>query len=289
MGFAWEALFFWFFAIGAVASSAAVVAFRNPLYSALSLVVDFFFFAALYVLLSAHMMAITQVLVYAGAIMVLFLFIIMLLNLKDSELGEFEFRVHHVISLATVGGLFFFMFSAITPLVKTDDVTKGREDVATKVEAQQKLYEEAVKAAEEATDPEEQATLEAAAEQARPNPIVQTRTAVKGPLYADLNEQGLDKAWADKIEAYDSGRTDPSQGKWERFEKDRPVVVPPALTGKELRTERGYIRSGEPAGFGTIEPMSILIVNRFVVPFELTALLLLAAIVGAVIIAKRRL
>ena len=68
-----------------------VIVYRNPLYSALALILDFFFFAGLYGLLSAHFMAITQVLVYAGAIMVLFLFIIMLLNLKDEELGEFEF------------------------------------------------------------------------------------------------------------------------------------------------------------------------------------------------------
>ena len=80
MGF-WESLFFWIFACGAVASSVAVVALRNPLYSALALIMDFFFFAGLYGLLSAHLMAVAQVLVYAGAIMVLFLFIIMLLNI----------------------------------------------------------------------------------------------------------------------------------------------------------------------------------------------------------------
>ena len=148
MGFAWDALFFWFFAIGAVASSAAVVAFRNPLYSALSLVVDFFFFAALYVLLSAHMMAITQVLVYAGAIMVLFLFIIMLLNLKDSELGHFSFRIHHLISLGTVIGLFFFLHLAIDPLVDKTYVDNGRAEATKLYDVAVASYEEELAAAE---------------------------------------------------------------------------------------------------------------------------------------------
>ena len=63
--------------IGAI----AVISFRHPIYSALSLVVTFFAQAGLFVLLGAHFVAAAQVIVYAGAIMVLFLFVIMLLNL----------------------------------------------------------------------------------------------------------------------------------------------------------------------------------------------------------------
>lgn len=63
--------------IGAI----AVISFRHPIYSALSLIVTFFSQAGLFVLLGAHFVAAVQVIVYAGAIMVLFLFVIMLLNL----------------------------------------------------------------------------------------------------------------------------------------------------------------------------------------------------------------
>ena len=59
-----------------------VIASRNPIHSVMSLVVLFFFMAGLFVLLEAYFLAIIQVLVYAGAVMVLFLFIIMLLDLK---------------------------------------------------------------------------------------------------------------------------------------------------------------------------------------------------------------
>ncbi len=84
-------IIFWLLAAGAIFASALVVlpaGARNPLYGALSLVLSFFFVAGLYVLLLAHTMAVLQILVYAGAIMVLFIFVIMLLNLSPSELGH---------------------------------------------------------------------------------------------------------------------------------------------------------------------------------------------------------
>ena len=65
--------------------SAIVVIHRNPVVSALALVVSFFSLAVMYVLLDAAFMAALQVIVYAGAIMVLFLFVIMLLNLAHTE------------------------------------------------------------------------------------------------------------------------------------------------------------------------------------------------------------
>ena len=83
-----EAALFYIFAIGVVAAGAQVVLRRNPIYGALSLVGCFFFLAGIYLLLAAHLIAILQIMIYAGAVMVLFVFVIMLLNLKDEELGE---------------------------------------------------------------------------------------------------------------------------------------------------------------------------------------------------------
>lgn len=79
-----------FFIFGAVSliGAISVISFRHPIYSALSLIVTFFAQAGLFVLLGAHFVAAVQVIVYAGAIMVLFLFVIMLLNLGTlSEKG----------------------------------------------------------------------------------------------------------------------------------------------------------------------------------------------------------
>jgi len=73
---------FWLFAVLMILFGAGVVLFRNPVNSAMSMVVSFAFLAALFVTLNAYFIAVVQVLVYAGAVMVLFLFIIMLLDLR---------------------------------------------------------------------------------------------------------------------------------------------------------------------------------------------------------------
>jgi NADH-quinone oxidoreductase subunit J len=80
-----SAFLFWTFASLMLVFGAAVVLNRNPVASALSLVVSFLGLAALFMSLDAYFVGIIQVLVYAGAVMVLFLFIIMLFNLKAEE------------------------------------------------------------------------------------------------------------------------------------------------------------------------------------------------------------
>ena len=76
-----EMILFFLFGGVSLIGAIAVISFRHPIYSALSLIVTFFAQAGLFVLLGAHFVAAVQVIVYAGAIMVLFLFVIMLLNL----------------------------------------------------------------------------------------------------------------------------------------------------------------------------------------------------------------
>lgn len=77
-----EYLVFFVFAAIAVIFAVVVILHRNPVVGALSLVVSFFSLAVMYVLLDAPFLAALQVIVYAGAIMVLFVFVIMLLNLQ---------------------------------------------------------------------------------------------------------------------------------------------------------------------------------------------------------------
>jgi len=80
-----EVVLFWLFGICTVASALVVVGAKNPMGSAMALVATFFFLAGIYVLLLAHTIAVLQILVYAGAVMVLFLFVIMLLSLTGDE------------------------------------------------------------------------------------------------------------------------------------------------------------------------------------------------------------
>jgi NADH-quinone oxidoreductase subunit J len=87
-----DALFYVFGAI-AIAASLLVIAQRNPIYSVLLLITSFGALSGLYVLLDAPFVAVIQIIVYAGAIMVLFLFVVMLLNAPHEE-TPYDERVH---------------------------------------------------------------------------------------------------------------------------------------------------------------------------------------------------
>jgi NADH-quinone oxidoreductase subunit J len=80
-----DALFFWIFAAVAIVASILVVGQRNPMYSVLLLILSFGALSGLYVLLNAPFMAVVQIIIYAGAIMVLFLFVVMLLNVRHED------------------------------------------------------------------------------------------------------------------------------------------------------------------------------------------------------------
>ena len=77
---------FWFLSFVAVLSALIVVFAKNPIYSVLNLIITFFAIAGHYFLLNAQFLAAVHIIVYAGAIMVLFLYVIMMLNLnKETE------------------------------------------------------------------------------------------------------------------------------------------------------------------------------------------------------------
>lgn len=79
-------ILFWFLSVLALASAINVVVSRNPVFSVLWLILTFFAISGHYILLNAQFLAVVNIIVYAGAIMVLFLFVIMLMNLdKDTE------------------------------------------------------------------------------------------------------------------------------------------------------------------------------------------------------------
>jgi NADH-quinone oxidoreductase subunit J len=124
---------FWFFAILMLVFGAAVVLNRNPIASALSLVICFMGLSALFMSLDAFFIGIIQVLVYAGAVMVLFLFIIMLLDLRVEKLRKINYVAvagGTAVALAFFIQLFFVirqLSAAKQPfpplaVAKTDDV-----------------------------------------------------------------------------------------------------------------------------------------------------------------------
>ena len=111
---------FYLFAAIAVVASLLVVGQRNPMYSVMLLIVSFGALAGLYVLLDAPFTAVTQIIIYAGAIMVLFLFVVMLLNVPREEpppglaaaLGPRGLRIGAVLSVI-LGGEIVWALSKI--------------------------------------------------------------------------------------------------------------------------------------------------------------------------------
>jgi NADH-quinone oxidoreductase subunit J len=88
-----ESLAFYLFGAVAIAASLLVIGQRNPIYSVLLLIASFGALSGLYVLLDAPFVAVIQIIIYAGAIMVLFLFVVMLLNAPHED-TDFDERVH---------------------------------------------------------------------------------------------------------------------------------------------------------------------------------------------------
>lgn len=109
-------LFFAYFAFAIVVLSVIVITRRNPVHSVLWMLLLFFHIAGLYLLLNAEFMAVVQIIVYAGGIMVLFLFVVLLVNLRD------EVSVGRFIGAAPTGftfavALFVLAFMALRAFV----------------------------------------------------------------------------------------------------------------------------------------------------------------------------
>jgi NADH-quinone oxidoreductase subunit J len=114
----------------AVAGALGVVFSRNPLYSALSLVGVFAATAVLYLMLHSPFLAVLQILVYAGAIMVLFIFVIMLLSLRREEGGEVAGIPRGLKRYSAIGlaGILVILFGVLaTSFVLTGQMGPGGE------------------------------------------------------------------------------------------------------------------------------------------------------------------
>jgi NADH-quinone oxidoreductase subunit J len=118
-----DVIAFYIFAAIAVTASLLVVVQRNPMYSVMLLITSFGALAGLYVLLDAPFTAVTQIIIYAGAIMVLFLFVVMLLNVPREEplptavaglLGPSGMRLGVVLSLL-LGAEMVWAISRLVP------------------------------------------------------------------------------------------------------------------------------------------------------------------------------
>ncbi len=103
-----------------IAFAAGVLVSKNPVYAAMNLVAAFFCLAGIYVLLVAHLIAFMQILVYAGAVMVLFLFVIMLISLGDEHLLKERYRGMQLLGVAGVLGMAAVLSWAVMAVARSE-------------------------------------------------------------------------------------------------------------------------------------------------------------------------
>jgi NADH-quinone oxidoreductase subunit J len=101
-----EAIVFLIFAAVALAGAISMVGAHNPVYSAVGLLSTMFSLAVMYVLLDAHFVAAVQVIIYAGAVMTLFLFVIMLIGVDKSDAYGTQVPAQRILTLVVAVGLF---------------------------------------------------------------------------------------------------------------------------------------------------------------------------------------
>ncbi|WNG54891.1 NADH-quinone oxidoreductase subunit J [Archangium gephyra] len=126
-----ELVLFGAFALLTLLSAGLVIFAKSAISSAMSLVATFFFLAGIYVLLWAHTVAVLQVLVYAGAIMVLFLFVIMLLNLGEETSAGPRLTVSRIAGGAAAAGLLVVLVMAIWRIPAPTTTFTGAQAVAS--------------------------------------------------------------------------------------------------------------------------------------------------------------
>lgn len=127
-----EIILFIFFAIIAMVSSVVMITRPNPVIAAIFLILNFFALAGLYLLLNAQFISIVQVIVYAGAIMVLFLFVLMLLNTK-SEIELLSAKKKIKLFAAGIAGFVFLQLAYL--IFYTAPLNKLSQNVTMSVKA----------------------------------------------------------------------------------------------------------------------------------------------------------
>lgn len=261
-----EIIIFSLLAVGVLVTSVLVISFRNPINSALSLIGTFLLMAGIYALLHAPFMAVIQVMVYAGAIMVLFLFVIMLLNLSDEELGESRFNLTKLISALVAVGVMVGFVAGIDTLRVGDDFQVSAEDKG-------KTVAQVLAGAEGGLGPAD--VLIDGQEVLDPAQVLEggEQVSIKATRFKGLARVAESPDGEDALRAANR-LTD---------EAGQPIDVP------EVQREATRRRLALWDHFGTIEAVGQRVYTKWLFPFEITALLLLAAIVGAVVMAKRRL
>lgn len=137
-----QAILFWVLSAIAIGCALGVILSRNPVSSVLFLVATFFAISGFYVLLNAQFLAVVNIIVYTGAIMVLFLFVIMLMNLNTDAEPQ-KSRVIQLVAVISGGALFLVVIAALKS-VDQQGVIDGSGSIGLTRELGKTLFKEFV-------------------------------------------------------------------------------------------------------------------------------------------------
>lgn len=275
------ALCFYAAAAVAVASAFMVVWHKNPVINALFLVVCFFAVAVVYVLLQAHFVAAIQVLLYAGAVLVLFLMIIMLMDLSEKDLGGARPTLGKAVGLAAMFGVVLMLVTVVSSLrVKAEKVATREEVAAFLISQGAHPSEFTVKVP------------------GRPLTDLEVVLVAKSLLTTFQDSEArswvvLPKDFATLPEYKREELRKKLLGGLEGAKKLTDLEVPMGFS--EYRAEdlrdflaavgRGRIRQFEE--YGTTAAVGRLLFGKYILPFEAASILLLGAIIGVLVLSRR--
>ncbi|MBI2026409.1 MAG: NADH-quinone oxidoreductase subunit J [Deltaproteobacteria bacterium] len=111
-------ILFYVVALLSLGCALSVILQRNPVYSALSLVGFLFLQAVYFVILRAYFLAVVQVLIYAGAIMVLFVYVVMVMNLSSDDLPRLHFKPVSIFLGGLFASILFYLFQSDKPITR---------------------------------------------------------------------------------------------------------------------------------------------------------------------------
>lgn len=121
-------IIFWLLSVAAISCALGVILSRNPINSVLFLIATFFSISGHYILMNAQFLAIVNIIVYAGAIMVLFLFVIMLMNL-NSDTEPQKSRLVQFAGIISGGVLFLIILAALRESTVRGEFSKTATDI----------------------------------------------------------------------------------------------------------------------------------------------------------------
>jgi NADH:ubiquinone oxidoreductase subunit 6 (subunit J) len=282
------AIAFFVTAAATVASALMVVLHRNPVINALYLVLCFFGVAVLYVLLESHFLAALQVLLYAGAVLVLFLMIIMLIRLDQEQLMKVKPKPGKALAVAAALGVILVMMGVAHSLSNPSSQRgpfllqrdKPEQIAAFLIDLGDRRVDLNVVPQKESLSESDKVRL---ARQALTT-LARPETKAKAQWPEPFRSMG-----PDRIEAL-------RQALLARLGHRRTLeqLSPPAGFKEMNRADiAAFIRTAARARlteleeFGTTASVGRALFSRYLLPFEAASILLLAAIVGVLLLARR--